>query len=159
MLAVPRDRRALGRSKHEDKLESKRDREMDMRKYSGHRYIKPDHVRYDQLQEQIVDVRLGNYDKPDLIFESGDLLSLNATNNQTLICAYGANSDDWCGKVIELFLGELKFQGKTIEAVLVRPISPPLEPAEQTKPNAPKEELSETEETSRAGDVDDNIPF
>jgi len=43
------------------------------------------------------------------------------------------NSDDWIGKEIELFLGQVEFQKKTQEAVLVRPVLPPLKPSTQTK--------------------------
>jgi hypothetical protein len=60
---------------------------------------------------------------------------VNATNNRILMRAYGRNSDDWVGKEIELYLGEIEFQGTAREAVLVRPISPPIK-----KPKKPPEE-------------------
>jgi hypothetical protein len=91
---------------------------MDMRRFSGEHFIKVDDVRDGPLQEVIAGVKLGKYDKPDLVFESGDLLSLNATNNKTLVRAYGPNSDDWIGKEVELFHGEIEYQGKMQEAVL-----------------------------------------
>jgi hypothetical protein len=67
------------------------------------------------------------------VFESGAALSINATNNRILIRSFGPNSDDWIGKEIELFAGTVEFQGRPLDAVLVRPISPPLKPAERTK--------------------------
>jgi hypothetical protein len=107
---------------------------MDMRKFSGEHFIKVDDVRDGPLNQVIAAVKIGKYGKPDLIFESGDLLSLNATNNSVLVRAYGPNSDDWIGKELELFHGEIEYQGKMQEAVLVRPISPPLKRSAKTKP-------------------------
>jgi hypothetical protein len=106
---------------------------MDMQKFSGGSFIKVADVKDGPLKEQIAAVTLGKWDKPNLVFESGSLLSVNATNNQILMRTYGRNSDDWVGKEIELYLGEIEFQEKPQEAVLVRPISPPLKPAERTK--------------------------
>ena len=108
---------------------------MDMRKYSGEHFLKVDDVRDGQLNRVIAAVKLGKYDKPNLVFENGDLLSLNATNTSVLVRAYGPNSVDWHGKEIELFHGEIEYQGKQQDAVLVRPISPPLKPSAQTKLN------------------------
>jgi hypothetical protein len=106
---------------------------VDMRKYSGESFIKLNDVRDGPLQETIAGVKSGKYDTANLVFESGSALSLNATNNSTLIRAYGPNSDDWIGKEVELFAGEVEFQNKPLDAVLVRPISPALKPAERTK--------------------------
>jgi hypothetical protein len=118
---------------------------MDMKKFAGEHFIKVDDVRDGPIQGQIAVVREGKYGKPDLIFESGDVLSLNATNTQTLIRAYGTNSDYWVAKQVEMFLGEIKYQGSDHEAVLVRPIAPPPKPMSKNKP--PK------------ADFDDEIPY
>ena len=120
---------------------------MDMRKYSGANFLKVDDVRAEPLRGTIASVKIGKYDKPDMHLESGDCLSLNATNTHTLIRAYGPNSDDWLGKDIELFVGEIEFEKKPIDAVLVRPISPPLTVKERTKPATGHDEM------------DDSIPF
>ena len=105
---------------------------MDMRKFSGDHFIKLDDVRDGPLHEVIAAVKLGKYDKPDLVFESGDLLSLNATNNKALIRAYGRNSDDWIGKEIDLLQGEIPFNNEMKETVIVQPVSPP-QPSARTK--------------------------
>lgn len=118
---------------------------MDMKKFAGEHFVKVDDVRDGPIQGQIAVVKEGKYGKPDLVFESGDLLSLNVTNTQTLIRAYGTNSDYWVAKQIEMFLGAIKYQGSDHEAVLVRPIPPPLKPS--LKKKAPKAEL------------DDEIPY
>jgi hypothetical protein len=121
---------------------------MDMRKYSGEHFIKVDDVKDGPIEGQIAVVREGKYEKPDLVFESGDVLSLNATNNQTLVRAYGTESDRWIGKQIQMFLGAIQYNGSDNDAVLVKPISPPIK----------------KKETKDAGgkpvpDVDDEIPF
>ena len=120
---------------------------MDMRKYSGANFLKVDDVRAGPLRETIANIKIGKYDKPDMYLESGGCLSLSATNTHTLIRAYGPNSDDWIGKELELYVGEIEFQNKPIDAVLVRPISPPLAAAERTKPATAHDEM------------DDEIPY
>jgi hypothetical protein len=108
---------------------------MDMRKFSGPTFLKVDDVRDGPLLRQIAAVREGKYDKPDLVFETGEMLSVNSTNNRILMRAYGSNSDDWLGKEIELVLGRVKFQGEPQEAVIVKPISPPIATVDRTLPH------------------------
>jgi hypothetical protein len=126
---------------------------MDMRKYSGPSFIKIADVRHGPLLMQIAAVREGKYDKPDLVFESGDALTVNGSNNRTLMRAYGSNSDDWVGKQIELALGQVRFQGELQDTVIVKPTSPPIAAAGKkeaaTKANSRREEEP----------GDDTIPF
>jgi hypothetical protein len=99
---------------------------MDMCQYSGAAFLKVGDVKVNgPIQVVIADIVLGTYGKPDVTFTDGTKLSLNATNNKILCQAYGTESDDWIGKEIELSLGEIEYQGKPQEAVLVKPISPP----------------------------------
>ena len=74
---------------------------IDMRKYGGEYYLTIADVRDGPLRMKIVDVREGKYDKPDLIFETGDALSSNETNRRVLMRAYGPTSDTWISKDIE----------------------------------------------------------
>jgi hypothetical protein len=119
---------------------------MDMRKFSSPTFLKVNDVRDGPLQLQIAAVNEGRYEKPDLVFETGETLSLNATNVNTLIRAYGSKSEDWIGKQIELALGTVKFQGEPQDAVIVKPISPPIAAADRTP--APK-----------ADGFNDEVPF
>jgi len=120
---------------------------MDMRKYSGEHFVKVEDVKDGPIQGQIAVVKEGKYDKPNVVLESGDVLSLNATNNQTLMRAFGTESDQWVGKMIEMFLGTIQYQGSDHEAVLVRPVSPPIK--KKTKDVDGK----------TVSDLDDEIPF
>lgn len=121
---------------------------MDMRKFSGQHFIKVADVRAGPMQGQIADVKEGRYDKPDLVFESSDILSLNATNNQTLMRAYGSESDHWIGKQIQMFLGTIQYNGSDQEAVLVKPISP------SKQPISPPDDLK-----GKPSSFDDEVPF
>jgi hypothetical protein len=58
---------------------------MDMRKYSGSQFVKCADVSSGPIREKIAGVEVGKYDKPNLLFESGAILSVNATNNKTLV--------------------------------------------------------------------------
>jgi len=89
----------------------------------------------------IVDVKLGKFDKPDAYLGDGSILSLNTTNCRTLGRAYGDESDDWRGCEVELSIGEVEYQGRMTETILVKPISKP-----PPKPRA-----------GNGGDVDDQI--
>jgi hypothetical protein len=124
---------------------------LDMRKYAGSSFITVDSLRaYGAREEVIVSVTIGKYDKPVLTFESGDQLTLNKTNINTLIKAYGPNGQkDWGGCAIELHVGPAKYNGDDIDSVVVQPISPPKPVAAQTP--LPKQ--------APGNDVDDNITF
>jgi hypothetical protein len=103
------------------------------------------------LRVAIEEVTEGKFGRPDLTFDDGTKLSVNSTNNRTLVRAYGGESDDWLNKEIELSLGQLEYEGQMQDAVIVKPISPPIE----NKPTAPKPKS----ETGKRNDLDDEIPF
>jgi hypothetical protein len=100
----------------------------DLKDYSGEYFIKVDDVREKPLRRRIANVRKGNYDKLELVFDSGEVLSLNATNTRALSRVYGGSSDALIGKVIDLEHGQLRYQGADHDAVLVKPITPPEPP-------------------------------
>jgi hypothetical protein len=104
---------------------------MDMRRYMSARYLKPADVEACPIRATITKVEEGKYEKPDITLDNGNKLSINGTNVGTLVAAYGEKDTDWIGQKIELYLGELKVKGAMQAAILVRPISPPIEkPAE-----------------------------
>jgi hypothetical protein len=102
-----------------------------MRKFAGESFIRVDDVHAGPLPERIVGVRDGKFDRPDVIFESGEILSLNTTNTRTLMKAYGPDSNSWVDKDVELTLGSVEYQGKQQESVVVKPISPPIDRADR----------------------------
>ena len=128
---------------------------MDMRKYSSAAFLKVGDIQASGPRRVvIVDVTEGKYEKPDLEFDDGTKLSVNATNNRTLMSAYGWESTGWLDKEIELSVGPLKYQGELQDSIVVKPISPPIE--KQPPPPKPKDGSGEG---SKRGDMDDEIPF
>ena len=115
---------------------------MDMSKYMGNVFLKVDHVKASgPIRVRVTGISEGQYGKPDLAFDDGSQLSLNATNNRTLVRAYGFESGDWIGKEVELTLGEIQYQGELQEAILVKPISPPIENKAPPKPDLDDDEI------------------
>jgi hypothetical protein len=125
---------------------------MDMSKYNGEQFLKPDDVRDGPLVMQIAAVKLGKFDRPEIVFESGAILTINVGNNNILTRAYGPDSNDWLGKEIELTLGQVKYKGELQDSVVVRPVSPPLAAGELTAATN-KMAAAATDE------MNDEIPF
>jgi hypothetical protein len=102
---------------------------VDLRKYNSG-FMKPDDVRDGPRQETIIHVYVGEkYNRPVLELASGEQFTVNATNNRILIKAYGHDSDQLIGKVVEFSLGYYKDWNtdppEEKETVVVKPISPP----------------------------------
>jgi hypothetical protein len=135
---------------------------MDMRKYSGSSFLKVDDLKdRPPLQLRIADVGIGQYDRPDITFESGKKLSINATNNETLVDAYGWESDAWIGHVIELSVVDGQFKGEPIRLIKVRPISKSEHYGEANKQPEPvqRKPVPPPAPKSLGKDMDDEIPF
>jgi hypothetical protein len=115
-----------------------------MRKYAGTSFWKTDDVRDGPTKLTIEGVVIGKFDKPDIIFHDGSKLSANVNNVRILCRAHGDDDTDWVGKEVELALGEVEYQGRMQEAVIVKPISSAVKP--KPKPALP-------------GEMDDEIPF
>jgi putative DNA primase/helicase len=109
---------------------------MDVTRFFGARFLKVDDVKASgPIVVKIVGIAEGQYGKPNLTFEDGTMLSVNATNGRMLMRAYGAESNDWVGKEIELAVGKTQFQGEVRDSVLVKPISPPVRNKKPPKPS------------------------
>jgi hypothetical protein len=118
---------------------------MDMRQFKKPKFLKVEDIRQTgRRRMRIAGVVMGQYEKPDLIFESGDKLGLSATNIDILSAAYGWEAEEWAGHLIELFVGKGQFNGGDVDMVLIEPISKAegneqaatAEPAKKT-PNKP----------------------
>jgi hypothetical protein len=101
---------------------------VDVSKYLGNAFLKVGDIKVSGPRRvMITDVAEGRYDKLGLSFDDVTRLSCNTTNSRVLATAYGRRSESWVGQEIELFVGDIEYQGKLQEAVLVKPISPPIE--------------------------------
>jgi hypothetical protein len=134
--------------------------------YAGSRYIKLDDVHgKPPLREQIAVVKEedGKFGpKLVLVFESGKQLSLSKTNVGILINDLDEDYETWIGQFLEIYAGEIRYQGGMMDAVLVRLIDGetpmrPETPAAPTSPTLPPKKAAATKPAR--GDMDDEIPF
>src|SRR5262245_10464711 len=135
---------------------------VDAQKYAS-KDIKPYNVRDGPIQTRIVTVLEDErYDRLMLELETGSQFGLNEGNNNTLIKAWGAETDDWIGLELELYLDTYKDwradPPEEKETVRVRAISPPKTGdqnggAPTSKPPLP------SSKTARQDDMNDEIPF
>jgi hypothetical protein len=114
-------------------------------------------------------------EKPVLYFERAEKgMVLNRTNAEVIGGAYGWETGDWPGHVLELFVAEVEAFGELVDAIRVRiPKAAPKEAAKKPdKPAAPPAEKPLAEQSERelfpeddegapeAGEVDgDGNPF
>jgi hypothetical protein len=108
-----------------EQVKSKENEMVDMRKYTSGP-IMADDVRDGPRIERIISVYISEkHDVPVLELESGDTFMAWPSNGRKLARAYGFNSDDWRGHVIQLELGSYvdKKTGETKETVDLTPIS------------------------------------
>ena len=114
---------------------------MDLSQYGASRYIKVDDFVDGPQRKTIANVDLGQWDKPVLTFTDRSRLSLNGTNVNRLINAFGSTeSEALIDREIELYKGPVKVHGSEKIIVLVRASPPP-----------PTKSVKE--------DLEDEIPF
>jgi hypothetical protein len=70
------------------------------------------------------------------VLNDGTSLTLNQTNAGILVRAYGPNSRDWIGREVELYLGQISYEGRAQDSIKVKPISPSI-PLSERKPLKP----------------------
>src|SRR5262245_2013212 len=128
------------------------DEQMDMKKY-GRGFVSVEDVHGGPRQEKIADVFIhAKFSCPVLDFESGDQFTLNVTNTRAMNHAYGTESNNWIGQVVELSLGHDvdHKDGKEKETVALHPISV----RQPSTDNGGTKALQ-----SRRDDLNDEIPF
>lgn len=65
-----------------------------------------------------------NEHKPIVFFQGANKgLVLNKTNANNIAAIYGDETDSWTGKQITLFTAWVDFQGRSVEAIRVRPVN------------------------------------
>jgi hypothetical protein len=132
---------------------------MDTRKY-GSAFLRPDDVRDGPRQERIVAVlESQRFDRLVLELEGGNQFSLNVGNTRNLQKAYGPESDNWRGQVIELSLGHYEDwhtdPPEKKETVTLRPVS-----VRQPSPdNGGTKAIPPMARPSVRDNLDDEIPF
>jgi hypothetical protein len=99
---------------------------MDMRTYAARNFIKLEDVSEGPITKTIAAIEKGNFDKPEATFSDGSTLSLNKTSVLALGKVFGFESDDWVGRRVEIYAGDISYNGTTTSSVLVRPIDAPV---------------------------------
>ena len=98
-------------------------------------FLKVENIRASgPIRVRITDVSEGRFDRLNLTFNDGTQLSLNATNLRVLARAYGIDSNNWLDKEVELYVGEIQYEDKPRDIILLKPISPPIENKAPPKP-------------------------
>jgi hypothetical protein len=129
----------------------------DMRKYTSG-LIRPEDLRDGPRQERIIDVYISEkFDVPVLVFESGDEMLAFAGSGRALAKAYGFESDDWRGHVVELSLGHYTNKdGEEKEIINLKTITS----REGSSNGGPQRtDPAKLPAPSRKDELDDTIPF
>jgi hypothetical protein len=135
---------------------------VDARKYAS-RYIKPDNVRDGPIETRILNAfEEERYGRLTLELESGSQFTLNDGNTNTLIKAWGHDTDTWIGLELALELGTYKDwradPPEEKETVRVRAISP-AKTAEAQNGSAPTSKPLPPSRVATSKTMDDEIPF
>lgn len=136
------------------------------------KYLKASDLHGGAVKLTIADVKwetIGDERKLIVYFNGTDKgLVLNKTNANRIAFMHGKDYDTWGGKVIEAYQDMVEMQGRTVEAVRVRP---PSKPAQQPAPknggfasnarqsSAPPEPPPASEADYGLADLDSEIPF
>jgi hypothetical protein len=124
---------------------------MDMSEFAGRNFLRvADLHQQGSFKATVVAVeRDKKFGKANIFLSEGSILSLNVTNARTLIRSFGAESDDWIGKEIELYIGLVEYEGEEKETILVRVVSAEIENKKAVTPQKKKV----------VKDMDDELPY
>lgn len=102
---------------------------------------------------------VGSDHKPVLYFVGKERgLVLNKTNSMNIASAYGGETDHWTGKPVILYPTWVDFQGRSVEAIRVRPDTAHPGPLPGVQ-GAAQQQNVQPQRTGSMSDVDDEIPF
>lgn len=99
---------------------------------------------------------------------SDKIFILNKTNNNSLIEKYGRDSEDWRGKVVEIFVTRTTFSGKTVDCLRVRFPKGPAKTANSAATEGRASVLADTNHSglkarrasdTAIGELDDVVPW
>jgi hypothetical protein len=127
---------------------------MDMSQYASGSFLKVADVKAEGLlTATIVAIEIGKFKRPNVTFSDGRILSLGKINTGKLIAAWGANSDDWLQRQVELSVNEAEIDGEMKEVIVVKAVSPGPETKAPVKPHKKRDAGDDTTA------LDDQIPF
>jgi hypothetical protein len=95
---------------------------------------------------------LGEDKRPVLYFAGKDKgVVLNKTNATNISDAYGGDTDEWVGKKVILYTAYVDFQGRSMEAIRIRP-------AKATATGAAKASVAPQFDPTDPGPTDSDFP-
>jgi len=98
---------------------------MDINGVFPSKYLKAADLQGRDVQVVMANVRIediGDGDKPVLYFQGKEKgLVLNKTNANNIAILYGSETNNWIGKPVTLYSAWVDFQGRSVEAIRVRP--------------------------------------
>ncbi|MGP1257068.1 MAG: hypothetical protein ACTS10_21810 [Kiloniellales bacterium] len=99
---------------------------------------------------------VGDDHKPILYFQGKEKgVVLNKTNANNIAMLYGDETESWTGKPITLYSTWVDFQGKSVEAIRVRPPKNHHQQSHQAPPPPPEQ----NGDSHGGPGLDDEIPF
>jgi hypothetical protein len=114
------------------------DDKMDMTKFGGDQFLKIEDIRATgPIRALIEGLEDGPFGRPIASLSNGSSLQLNITNTRRLINVWGANSDSWINREIELAIDQIEYRGELTDSIVVRPISATIPIGERKAPPAP----------------------
>jgi hypothetical protein len=120
-----------------------------LNQFAGAAFLRPEDFEDGPEIKTIKSIVEGKYRKPDATFTDHTKLSLNATNVKALLKIFGdeIEGDALVGQRIELYKGQIKYNGQTQDAVRVRAVGLDATP------------LAEAGPSSGNPPIDNDIPF
>jgi hypothetical protein len=132
------------------------DTTMDASRFAGSTFLGLDDVKDGKIKAEIFDVEEGGYKKLVLIFTNGLKFSLNVGNTVEMIKAFGSETEGWRGEHVELYQGEVPYEGKMVPSVRVTPL---MRAEGEEKKKLPPSKPKPKGGGGKGGDMDDEIPF
>lgn len=107
----------------------------------------------------VIEEKMGSDIRPVLYFQGKEKgMVLNKTNAMTIAQAFGPETENWAGGIIEIFPAFVDYQGKQVQGLRVRM------PVQQVASQQPRQAPARQPEPADAGGgydngFDDDIPF
>jgi hypothetical protein len=112
-------------------------------------------VKIDRIEME----KVGEDTKPILYFQGKDRgLVLNKTNATNIKEAHGSDTNNWVGKSVTLFTAWVDFQGRSVEAIRVRPAREFVSGLASTLQQSTASSATEYDDRNTR-DLNDEIPF
>jgi hypothetical protein len=130
---------------------------MRMSDYAATKFVTLDDLAEGPMRATIIEIGMGDYEKPIATLSNGYKVDLNGTMMRELVEAYGdGDGTNFINKEIELFADEVTVKGKTQPAKKLRPISLPVSAAVAAASAAA---AKSTPKAKRDDGMDDALPF